>query len=282
MDVLSRTPLVANHRLPYGDDPLQFGDLWLPVKQYHPAAKKDLPVPLVVFFHGGWWRAEYDLAYTSFLADALRQAGMAVWTPEYRRVGNAGGGWPGTFQDAAASFDSVRKLAEVYPLDLERVVVAGHSAGGHLAFWIAGRHHIPESSPLFLPRPTVAVHAAVSLAGAVDLRLTCDLAGYFTFAHDKHEVYDLMGGSPAEVPDRYAAGDPGLLLPFNLPQTLLQGTDDGQIPPDLPARWAQNARRQHGVVDVEMVRGADHFDLVDPTSAAWPGVLAAFRKACFG
>lgn len=274
MDVLSRTPLVADHRLPYGSDPLQFGDLWLPAARHGRA-------PLVVFFHGGWWRAEYDLAYTSFAADALRQAGMAVWTPEYRRVGNAGGGWPGTFQDAAVSFDFVRKLAEVYPLDLERVIVAGHSAGGHLAFWIAGRHHIPEPSPLYLPRPAVAVRAAVSLAGAVDLRLTCDLAGYFTFAHDKREVYDLMGGSRAEVPDRYAAGDPGLLLPFNLPQTLMQGTDDGQIPPDLPARWAQNARRQHDLVEVEMLPGADHFDVVDPTSSAWPSVLAAFRKACF-
>lgn len=274
MDVLSRTPLVADHRLPYGSDPLQFGDLWLPAARHGRA-------PLVVFFHGGWWRAEYDLAYTSFAADALRQAGMAVWTPEYRRVGNAGGGWPGTFQDAAASFDFVRKLAEVYPLDLERVIVAGHSAGGHLAFWIAGRHHVPESSPLYLPRPTVAVHAAVSLAGAVDLRLTCDLAGYFTFAHDKREVYDLMGGSAVEVPDRYAAGDPGLLLPFNLPQTLMQGTDDGQIPPELPARWAQNARRQHDVVEVQMLPGADHFDVVDPTSSAWPRVLAAFRTACF-
>jgi acetyl esterase/lipase len=189
MDVLSREPLKPEHRLPYGDGEFAFGDLWLPA-----GLKPGQKAPVVVFFHGGWWKAEYDLAYAGFLCDALRKAGMAVWSVEYRRVGNEGGGYPGTFQDCAAGFDFVRKLAATYPLDLSRVVVSGHSAGGHLAFWIAGRHHVPEGSQLYQPRPSVAVHGAVALAGAVDLRLTCDLAGYFTFAHDKKMVEQLMGG----------------------------------------------------------------------------------------
>lgn len=277
MDLLSRTPLVADHRLHYGRGEFQFGDLWLPK-----AASQHAPVPLVVFFHGGWWRSEYDLAYTGFLCDALRKEGLATWSVEYRRVGDPDGGWPGTFQDAAAGFNFVKTLAAKYPIHLDRVVVAGHSAGGHLAFWIAGRHHIPESSPIYEPRPTVAVHGAVSLAGAVDLRLTRDLSGFYEFAGDKRVVRDLMGGQPAEVPDRYQAGNPGDLLPFNLPQWLLQGTEDNQIPPSLPDRWAQNARKVHDLVTVQILNGANHFDVVDPESAAWPAVKAVFRQACFG
>jgi pimeloyl-ACP methyl ester carboxylesterase len=147
---------------------------------------------------------------------------------------------------------------------------------------VAGRHHVPEGSPVYEPRPGVAVHAAVSLAGAVDLRLTCDLAGYFVFAHDKRMVTDLMGGSAVQVPERYAAGNPGDLLPFNVPQTLVQGSEDDQIPPDLPGRWKDLARRSHDVATVQIVPGADHFDVVDPESRGWPVVKAAFRQACFG
>lgn len=266
MDVLSRKPPVADHRIPYAAGEFHFGDLWLP----KPGGK---PAPVVVFFHGGWWQAEYDLAYAGFLCNALRNEGVAVWSVEYRRVGNAGGGWPGTFQDAAAGFDFVKALAEKYPLDLQRVVVAGHSAGGHLAFWNAGRHHVPGDSPVFATQQ-VALHAAISLAGAVDLRLTCDLAGYFTFAHDKAMVVSLMDGLPSEVPERYRSGNPGDLLPLNVPQTLLQGTDDDQIPPQLPERWAGNARKQGDTVEIAMLKNADHFDVVDPESRAWPVVRA--------
>jgi pimeloyl-ACP methyl ester carboxylesterase len=121
----------------------------------------------------------------------------------------------------------------------------------------------------------------MALAGAVDLRLTCDLASGF-FANDKRMVIGLMGGLPAQYPERYHAGNPGDLLPLNVPQTLIQGTEDGQIPPQLPERWAQNARQQHDSVAVNLLPGADHFDIVDPQSRAWPAVLAAFQKACFG
>lgn len=272
MDVLDRTPPKADQRIHYGAGELQFGDLWLP------RAGKNWPV--VVFFHGGWWRAAYDLSYAGFLCDALRQRGIAVWSVEYRRVGNDGGGWPGTFQDCAAGFEFVKELAKTHPLDLGRVVVSGHSAGGHLAFWVAGRHHVPEGSAVYLPRPGVAVHGAVALAGAVDLRLVCDLSTG-EFAHDKREVAALMGGLAAEVPDRYAAGDPGLLLPLGCPQWLVQGAQDEQIPPDLPARWKGNAQRAHDLhVEVVKIENAGHFEIVDPHSEVWPQVEMVFRKAC--
>ncbi len=205
-DLLSLPVLPADHRIPYGSEPSQFGDLWLP------RVEGQVRVPVVVFFHGGWWKSEYDLGYAGRLCAALKSAGIACWSVEYRRVGETGGGWPGTFHDAAAGVDFVATLATRFPLDLMRVVAMGHSAGGHLAFWAAGRHHIPPNSEFHLPRTQVSLRGALSLAGAVDLRLTIDLSGCGAFAHDKYEVYNLMGGTPEERPERYQTGNPGDLL----------------------------------------------------------------------
>jgi acetyl esterase/lipase len=176
----------------------------------------------------------------------------------------------------------VAKLSERYKLDLTRVVAMGHSAGGHLAFWLTGRHHLPDGALGGLRVPAVPLHGVIALAGAVDLRLTIDLAGYFTFAHDKGEVASLMGGLPKEFPERYRAGNPGDLLPLNVRQILIQGTEDSQIPPQLPGRWAENARRQGDEVAVKMVAGAGHFDVVDPKSGAWGVVKEAVRGMVFG
>ena len=235
-------------------------------------------MPLIVFFHGGWWESAYDLGYAGHLCQELKKDGIASWSVEYRRVGDTGGGWPTTFQDAAAGFDFVAILAKKFPLDLTRVIAAGHSAGGHLAFWVAGRHHIDPHSEIYEPRPQVPLHGVLALAGAVDLRVTIDLSGFFTFAHDRREVYALMGGDPTEVPDRYKAGNPGDLLPFNVPQVLIQGTEDDQIPPVLPSRWSEMARCRGDTVAVNIIPGASHFDVVDPESLAWSAVRNAIVK----
>ncbi len=152
--------LPADHRIPYGPDASQFGDLWLPLRESQTSIPT--PHPLVVFFHGGWWKSAYDLGHASHLCAAFRRAGIAVWSIEYRRVGFTGGGWPHTFHDATAGLDFVTKLAKRYPLDPSRVITAGHSAGGHLALWVAGRYHINARSELFLPRPQVCPSAASS------------------------------------------------------------------------------------------------------------------------
>lgn len=271
-DILERTPPPADHRLHYGAGEFHFGDFWLPKLAAGQRA------PLVVFLHGGWWKAAYGLEYAGHLCADLRKQGIATWSLEYRRVGNEGGGYPGTFQDVAAGFDHVVTLAKAYPVDLSRVVTMGHSAGGHLAFWLAGRTHIPEGNALH-QRPACAIKGVIALAGAVDLRSTIDLAGYFTFAHDKQEVINFMGGSPADVPDRYRVGNPGELLPLNVPQYLLQGTKDDQIPAALPARWAERGTRAGEKIFVEMIAGADHLDVVDPLSPAWPKVVATVKRA---
>jgi len=272
-DILSRTPPPADHRIHYGTAEQQFGDLRLPKLG---AGQRG---PVLLFLHGGWWKASYGLDYGGHLCAALKSDGFATWSIEYRRVGDPGGGWPGTFEDVAAGYDFLQTLAKTYPLDLRRVVVAGHSAGGHLAFWLAGRHHLPETGPLSNLRAAMPMQAVVALAGAVDLRLTIELAGWFTFAHDKREVIDLMGTTPQDAPDRYRAANPGDLLPLNIPQYLLQGTEDQQIPAQLPARWAERASRLGETVTVDMIAGGDHFDIVDPESKAWPRVRKAILEA---
>jgi acetyl esterase/lipase len=173
-------------------------------------------------------------------------------------------------QDAAAGMDYVVKLSETFPLDTMRVIAAGHSAGGQLAFWLAGRHHIPHTSMLAKHSPNLALKGVVALAGAVDLRLTIDLGGFFSFSNGGPAVRALLGGSLKDVPERYAATDPGMLLPLGVPQILVQGSEDDQIPPALPLRWQQNAQRQGDRVEVKIVPGADHFDVIDPESHAWP------------
>jgi acetyl esterase/lipase len=266
MSILDRTPPKADVRLPYGPLPLQFGDLWLP----KPTGDAKHRWPLVVLVHGGWWKNAYDLGYAGFLCNAMKAQGVAVWSLEYRRMGDEGGGWPGTMQDVAAGLDHVAELAKAYPLNTSKVIAAGHSAGGHLAFWLAGRHHIPHSSVLALPQPSVALRGVVGLAGAVDLRLTIDLGGFFSFSNGAPAVRALMGGDPKQYPERYAAANPGELLPLGVKQILVQGSEDDQIPPQLPNRWADNARRQGDAVEVKIVPGTDHFDIVDPESNAWP------------
>ena len=159
--------------------------------------------------HGGWWKAQYGLDYAGPLCDALKAEGIATWSLEYRRIGNPGGGWPGTFEDVAAGYDHLAILGKTYPLDLSRIVAMGHSAGGHLAFWLAGRPHLPENGTLKRPAAMLPLRGVIALAGAVDLRLTLDLAGHFTFALDREQVTRFLGGTPTQVPERYAAGNPG-------------------------------------------------------------------------
>jgi acetyl esterase/lipase len=274
MSILDRTPPHADHHLPYGPAPQQFGELWIPSTS--PTAPHRWP--LLVFVHGGWWSAAYDLSYGNFLCVAMKALGVAVWSLEYRRVGDPGGGWPGTMQDIAGGMDHLVKLADQFHLDTQRVIAAGHSAGGQLAFWLAARHHIPHTSVLAQSQPNLALKGVVGLAGAVDLRLTIDLGGLFNFANGGPAVKALMGGSPSQVPDRYSAADPGELLPLGIPQILVQGSEDDQIPPALPTRWAQAAKRQGDSVDVKIVPEANHFDVVDPQSSAWPVTRDAFLK----
>jgi acetyl esterase/lipase len=223
-------------------------DVWLP---------RDLAAPtLLIFLHGGFWRAEYDRAHVAPLAQALADAGYVVASPEYRRTGG-GGGWPETFDDVRAAVARVPGLiAEAVPaMALGRTVVAGHSAGGHLALWVAGE---------------VAVDGVVALAPVADLRETYDLD------LDAGAVAALLGGGPADVPERYAAADPMARLPLPVPVALVHGELDRHVPVSFSQHYAGAARAAGAAVRLDLLPVADHFAVIDPQSEAWPAVLAAF------
>ena len=257
-------------RIAYGGDPLQFGELRLPAGPG--------PHPLAIVVHGGCWVAQLGtmdpraVAIDNMrpMAAALTEAGIATWNVEYRRVGHAGGGWPGTFRDVALGADTVRTLAREHPLDLTRVVSIGHSAGGHLALWLAARPRIATTSELYVNDP-IRVSGAVSLDGPGDL---------IAMRADQQRICgrtvidELMGGTDAEQPDRYRAGSPAALVPIAVPLVSFAGRVFG----------AQNAGFEAAVttsggrIQETTIPGAGHFVFIDPLSDTWPQVLAAVKR----
>ncbi|GLY78796.1 alpha/beta hydrolase family protein [Actinoallomurus iriomotensis] len=237
-EVLTRPAPPPDLTLRYGPHPDHVIDVRLPAAS---------PGPLVVVLHGGFWRSAYDRTHTGPMASALASGGWVVAIPEYRRTGQEGGGWPGTFEDVAAALDAVPSLLE--PYTAAPPVVLGHSAGGHLALWAA-------------TRPAARMRAVVSLAGCADLGMCSDL-------HLDDGATDLLlGGSPAEVPDRYAAADPVRLPVPSAPVRLLHGTSDDRVPIEVSRSYA--ARRD---APLRELPGVGHFALIDPLSGAWPAVL---------
>jgi acetyl esterase/lipase len=250
-----------DHRVAYGPDALQFGELRLP--------EGPGPHPVAVFIHGGCWRSEYDLRHVASAGAALARRGVAVWTPEYRRIGDAGGGWPGTFGDVARATDHLRALAREHPLDLDRVVLVGHSAGGHLALWLAARDRLPAGSPLASADP-LPVHGVVALAGITDLRAYGAAPGSCNAS-----VPLLLSGAPEEVPDRYAQASPAELLPLGVPQRLLHGALDAIVPVEQSRAFAERASARGDDARLVRIERAGHFDLVAPFSPAWTRVEEA-------
>lgn len=264
-DIQTRPAPPADERLAYGDDPSQFGDLRLP--------KSRGPHPLVVVLHGGWWHSEADLGYMGHLAAALASQGMATWNVEFRRLGATGGGWPYTFLDVADAVDHVAALARRFPIDTSRIALVGHSSGGHLAMWVAGRRNVAPSSGIYRP-PRSTVGGVICVAGAVDLRMAQSL-GFRDGFTNRPVVEDLLGGSPDHVPERYRAASPTELLPLGVPQVLLHGTSDEITPIAVTERYLSAARISHDRVTYIRIAGADHFDPIDPESRAFSYVRDA-------
>jgi acetyl esterase/lipase len=242
----------------YGAHAVQNGDLYLPAAIAKP--------PVVVLVHGGFWSMPYDKSLMEKLAFDLAHRGYAVWNIEYRRLGAEGGGWPGEFQDVAAAVDHLTTLAQRgIALDLERVVSVGHSAGGHFALWIAGRHHIAHGQPGASPR--VRVRAAVGQAPVPDL-----VDGEGTSVGGG-VVDRLLGGTPAQYPERYAAASPRALLPLGVPQLIVHGDADHIVPLTLSQAYVAAARAVHEHVTLDVLPGVGHFEHIDPTSVAWAPVV---------
>jgi len=241
--ILGKTPPAADRRVAYGSDPNQFIDLRLPSgKGSH---------PLAMFIHGGFWRAKYDLAHAGHICAGLARAGFVCANLEYRRVGNEGGRWPGTFEDVRNGYRFLHAHAGEWNADPKRVVVLGHSAGGQLALALAAREP--------------SLRGAISLAGVVDLRRAYDLH----LSNDA--VVGFMGGTPQEMPDHYHEASP-LEVSIKPPQVLIHGKNDETVPVAFSLDYVTTKGTQHEHAKlVELDCG--HFELIDPDSDAGKRVI---------
>jgi acetyl esterase/lipase len=230
------------------------------------------PHPVLVTIHGGSWSAGVSKVVMRGVAGDLVRRGYAVWNIEYRRLGRGqGGGWPVTFIDVAAAIDHLDRVAA--PLDLDRVTLYGHSAGGHLALWAAGRGRLPAGAPG--ARPRIEPVAAVSAAGVADLAQ----------AHREAPggaIAALMGGAPDELPERYALADPIALIPPAVALLLVHGTDDATVSVRRSRNYAAAARAAGAGVELVEIAGeaGRHRIHILPSSQSWAAVtrwLAARR-----
>lgn len=258
-------------RLAYGPGPQQFGELRVP--------NQPGPHPTIILIHGGFWRAQYGYALMDGLAEDLAARGIASWNIEYRRVGDPGGGWPNSLLDVAAAADYLLTLAPRHALDLTRIVAIGHSAGGQLALWLAGQSHLPKDSPLASAAGSLKaeVSGRIPLAGAISLAGVNDLALGWRLDLGNNAAGTFLGGSPNEVPERYAAASPAALLPLGLPQVLIHGTADNRVPLRLSQEYAQAASAAGDQVNLIELEGVDHFALIDPHSVAWTRTIEALQ-----
>ncbi|MGZ3622054.1 MAG: alpha/beta fold hydrolase [Ktedonobacteraceae bacterium] len=263
-------------RLAYGTEDQQFGDLYLP--------KHSGPHPIVILIHGGYWRSRYGLGLMNGLAADLAKRSYATWNIEYRRVGNMGGGWPGTLQDVALATDYLRKLAPSYGLDLKKVVPIGHSAGGHLAFWLAARPRIPfftYNNPLAgsqLPGENEEIATPLDLAGTISLAGVVDLEMAWKLHLSNNAVVELLGGTPANVPERYTVASPAALLPLGVQQVLIHGTNDDSVPIEVSQAYVNAARSLNDRITFIELEGVDHFDVINPHSEAWTIATRELQK----
>lgn len=248
----------------YGDDPHQVVDVWRPAGAG--------PFPTILMVHGGCWTTSIaDRTLMNPIAADLRQRGYAVWNIDYRGVDRPGGGYPGTFADVASAADQLAVDAARYGLDPRRVVAVGHSAGGHLALWLAARGRLPTRSPLRAQKPLPIAHV-VSLGGLPDLQLALDE----TQGCGPEPVRALIGSGRA---DPFADISIPRLVPLGVPQTLVNGEEDRIIPVGFAGRYAELARTAGDTVDVEMVAATGHVELIAATSAAWARTVAAIDRA---
>jgi acetyl esterase/lipase len=264
----SRAP---DRRIAYGIESSQYGELRIPAGTG--------PHPLVILIHGGCFKASYATARNfGAMADALKSEGIATWNIEYRRLGEPGSGWPGTYLDIGRAVDHVRALAGEYHLDLGRVVVVGHSAGGHLAMWTAARRRLTKASALFVADP-LPVRGVMDLAGPVDM--TANIPGYEALCRDT-VITSLLGGTPAAVPEHYAQASAMKLLPLGIPQVLVLGSHEDFVPLPLVDSYVRAATAAGDPVRRILIPGAGHFEIASPLSFTWPKVNAAIRSLLDG
>jgi acetyl esterase/lipase len=247
----------------YGAEPAQVGDLHLP-QAARPA--------VVCLLHGGFWRKAYGRDQLSTHSADLAQRGYAAWNLGYRRLGEAGAGWPGTFDDVVAGIDFLGSLHDAgIGLDLSRVALVGHSAGGHLALWSAAR--LTQAARRQAAKQ-VRIAAACAVAPVADLALACRLG------LSNRVAAQLLGGEPHEIPAIYAQASPVERLPFGVPQLLVHGEHDEVVPMMMTERYAGRAAELGEPVEVLRLPQDGHFEVLDIRSQAWKAVVAFLGRIC--
>ncbi len=276
-DLLERTRPEPDSTFSYGGDQMQKADLWLPAGRG--------PHPIVLMVHGGCWQTEIaDRRIMNWIADDLRKRGIAVWNIDYRGVDRAGGGYPGTFADAAAAADALRGEAERHRLDISPLAAVGHSAGGHLALWLAARKAvgarppsplIPSGSPLLGADP-LPIDTVVSLGGLPDLELAATPPG----SGCGTEVIEKLVGPPTlSSRNVYADTSVPRLAPLGISQVLINGLQDRIIPTAYAEAYAKPMRAAGDKVTVRMIESTGHVELIAPETAAWAAAVEEIEAA---
>ena len=257
--------LQADHRIYFGEDSLQFGDLWLPDDEIRNT---------IILIHGGCWLSAYPgVELMNPMAAELRNQGFAIWNLEYRRIGHDGGGYPGTFLDIANGADYLRIVAEEYHLDLSNVIVSGHSAGGHLATWLASRHHITDTSPLYSPDP-IPVSAAISLAGINDLER---YARYGSSSCGDLTIETLVNFEERGE-DSYLDTSPIKLLPMDIPFVEVVAAFDAPVPPFFGYHFVETMKNGGDEANLLLLPNAGHFEMIAPWTVEWKTILDLFKS----
>ncbi|RZT06202.1 Acetyl esterase/lipase [Duganella sp. CF402] len=266
-DYLALNGPAPTRHVAYGAAPSQFAEL------FQPAGNGPFPVAVIV--HGGCWTKHFGgITQMRNMAGDLAARGIAVWNVEYRRYDEEGGGYPGMYHDVATAMDRLRTLASEHKLDLSRIVLVGHSAGGHLAQWAGSRAKLPRSSPLYVADP-LPVPVVISLGGLADLRneqslikTSCD-----------RDMAQLAGVASAERPDIFSDTSPAELLPSGMRTVLIHGEFDTISPLRVGQDYARRAQAAGDAAEVLVLPGGSHYDEVAAISPSWPIVLGQIRKA---
>ncbi len=261
-DVMAHPHASPTAKHAYGPASEQYGTLWLP--------QGNGPFAVVIAVHGGCWTLPGLQPSMDYIAEDLRKNGVAVWNVDYRPLGSNGAGYPGSFNDIADAVDYVRTLAQTYKLDSNRVVIIGHSAGGHMALWAAARYKLAPNSPLYRKNP-LALTAAISLSGIPDLK---DYRDHGPACDQPDTINHLTGANTREATTVFSDTSPSNLLPLNTPQIIVAGDQDSIVPAQFGNSYAHMAKQAGDNVEFISFPHAGHFEMIAPQSDAWQQIKA--------